>query len=113
LFSYDLLCRVTTITAARLIRAWKRRSLIEHHFRILRHLLAMDGRRFHGEDAYDGHPVLRLLAALVLLYAARILCKGRFTMEEIVFSLQHHWRFLNSKDLELHGPSCDLSLEAA
>ena len=34
-------------------------------------------------------------------------------MEEIVFSLKHHWRFLTSKDLELHGLSWDLSLEAA
>jgi len=26
-------------------------------------------------------------------------------MEEIVFSLKHHWRFLNAKNLELHGLS--------
>ena len=32
-----------------------------------------------------------------LPYTARILCKGRVTMEEIVFSLKHHWRFLNCK----------------
>jgi hypothetical protein len=113
LFSYDLLCQVTTITATRLIRAWKRPSWIEHHSRILKRLLAMDACQVHGEDAYYGHLVLRLLAALVLLYTARILCKGRFTTEEIVFSLQHHWRFLNSKDLDLHGLSRDLSLEAA
>jgi hypothetical protein len=34
-------------------------------------------------------------------------------MEGIVFSLKHHWRFLSSKDLELHGLSWDLNLEAA
>ena len=34
-------------------------------------------------------------------------------MEEIVFSLKHHWRFLNAKNLELHGLSWDLDLEAA
>jgi hypothetical protein len=44
--------------------------------------------------------VWRLLAGLVRLYAARRLLKGRVTMEEIVFSLKHHWRFLTSKDLE-------------
>ena len=66
-----------------------------------------------GEDAYDGHLVLRLLAGLVLLYTARRLLKGRVTMEEIVFSLKHHWRFLTSKDLELHGLSWSLNLEAA
>jgi hypothetical protein len=96
---YDLLCRATTITAPRLIRAWKRRSRIEHHVRILKHLLAAEACQVHSEDAYYGHVVLRLLAALVLLYTARILCQGRVTMEEIVFSLKHHWRFLHSNDL--------------
>jgi hypothetical protein len=49
--------------------------------------------------------VLRLLAGLVLLYTARRLLKRHVTMEEIVFSLKHHWRFLTSKDLELQGLS--------
>ena len=34
-------------------------------------------------------------------------------MEEIVFSLKHHWRFLTSEPLEFHALSWDLSLEAA
>lgn len=97
---YDLLCWATTITAPRLIRAWKRRSWIAHHFRLLKHLLAAEACQVHGEDAYDGHLVLRLLAGLVLLDTTRVLCKGRVIMEEIVFSLKHHWRFLTSKDLE-------------
>lgn len=95
-----LLCCATTRSAPRLIRAWKRRSWIEHHVRLLKHLLAAEACQVHGEDAYYGHLVLRLLAGLVLLYTARILCKGRITMEEIVFSLKHHWRFLHSNDLE-------------
>ena len=110
---YDLLCQATSLTAPRLIRAWKRRSWIEHYFRTLKHLLATDACQVHGEDAYYGHLVLRLLAGLVLLYTARRLLKGRVTMEEIVFGLKHHWRFLHSKDLELHELSWDLSLEAA
>ena len=110
---YYLLCRATRLTAPRLIRAWKRRSWIEHHFRLLKHLLAAEACQVHGEDAYYGHLVLRLLAGLALLYTARILCKGRVTMEEIVFSLKHHWRFLNAKDLELHGLSWDFGREAA
>jgi hypothetical protein len=57
--------------------------------------------------------VWRLLAGLVLLYTARRLLKGRVTMEEIIFSLKHHWRFLTLKDLELQGLSWDLDLEAA
>jgi DDE superfamily endonuclease len=110
---YYLLCQATPLTAPRLIRAWKRRSWIEHYFRTLKHLLATEACQVHGEDAYYGHLVLRLLAALVLLYTARRLLKGRVTMEEMVFSLKHHWRFLTSKDLELHGLSWDLRLEAA
>jgi hypothetical protein len=34
-------------------------------------------------------------------------------MEEIVFSLTHHWRFLDSKLLELEGLSGDLRGQAA
>ena len=56
--------------------------------------------------------MLRLLAGLVLLYTARFPLKGRVTMEEIVFSLKHHWRFLTSESVELHTLSWDLSLEA-
>jgi len=110
---YYLLCQATPLTAPRLIRAWKRRSWIEYYFRTLKHLLATEACQVHGEDAYYGHLVLRLLAGLVLLYTARRLLKGCVTMEEIVFSLKHHWRFLTSKDLELHGLSWGLSLEAA
>jgi hypothetical protein len=110
---YYLLCQATPLTAPRLIRAWKRRSWIEHSFRTLKHLLATEACQVHEEDAYYGHLVLRLLAGLVLLYTARRLLKGRVTMEEIMFSLKHHWRFLTSKDLELQGLSCDLDLDAA
>ena len=48
----------------------------------------------------DRRMVLRLLAGLILLYTARVLCKGRMTMEEILFSLNHDWRFLDSELLE-------------
>jgi hypothetical protein len=34
-------------------------------------------------------------------------------MEEMLFSLKHHWRFLNSDPLESQGLSWDLSLQAA
>jgi hypothetical protein len=110
---FYLLCRETTIAAPRLIRAWGRRSWIEHTFRTLKHLLATEACQVQTEDAYYGHLVLRLLAGLVLLYTARFPLKGWVTMEEIVFSLKHHWRFLTSELLELHALSWDLSLEAA
>jgi hypothetical protein len=59
------------------------------------------------------HLVLRLLAGLVLLYTARVLCKGRVTMEELLFSLKHHWRFLDSDLLELQGLSWHLRSKTA
>jgi hypothetical protein len=110
---YYLLCHTTTLTALRLIQAWKRRSWIEHHFRTLKHLLATEACQVQGEDAYYGHLVLRLLGGLVLLYTARILYKGRVTMEAIGFSLKHYWRFLDSERLELHRLSWDFPVEAA
>jgi hypothetical protein len=110
---FYLLCRETTISAPRLIRAWGRRSWIEHTFRTLKHLLATEACQVQTEEAYYGHLVLRLLAGLVLFYTARFCLQGRVTMEAIVFSLKHHWRFLSSEPLELHALSWDLSLEAA
>ncbi|MBI3326665.1 MAG: hypothetical protein HYZ81_08180 [Nitrospinae bacterium] len=86
---------------------------IEHHFRILKHLLAAEACQVQGEDAYDGHLVLRLIAGLVLLYTARMVFKGRVTMEEILFTLTHDWRFLASALLQLQGLSWDLPVEAA
>lgn len=108
-----MLCRETTIAAPRLIRAWSRRSWIEHAFRTLKHLLATEACQVQTEDAYYGHLVLRLLAGLVLLYTARFCLQGRVTMEEMVFSLKHHWRFLTSEPLDFHALSWDLNLEAA
>ncbi len=109
---FYLLCRETTISAPRLIRAWGRRRWIEHTFRTLKHLLATEACQVQTEEAYYGYLVLRLLAGLVHFYTARFCVQGRVTMEAIVFSLKHHWRFLSSDPLELYALSWDLSLEA-
>lgn len=110
---FYLLCRETAITAPRLIRAWRRRQWIAHGFRTRKHLLATEACQVQTEDAYYGHLVWRLLAGLVLLYTARILFKGQVTMEEILFCLKHHWRFLTSELLELQGLSWHFPSEAA
>ena len=52
------------------------------------------------EDTYYGHLVLRLMGCLVLFYTSRVICKGRLTMEEIIFSLKHSWRFVDLEVLE-------------
>jgi hypothetical protein len=102
---YYLLCLETDISGPRLIRAWKRRHWIEHCFRTLKHLLATGACQVHSEDAYYAHLVLRLMGCLVLFYTSRVICKGRMTMEEIIFSLRHYWRFVDSEALELKALS--------
>jgi hypothetical protein len=67
--------------------------------------LATEACQVSSEDAYYGHLVLRLMASFVLFYTSRVICKGRLTMEEIVFSLKHYWRFVDSEALELQGLS--------
>jgi len=97
---FSLLCRETLLSAPRLIRAWGRRSWIAQHVRTLKHLLPTEACQVQTDAADYGHLVLRLLAGIVLLYTACILCKGRVTMEAMLFSLKHHWRFLTSDLLE-------------
>lgn len=100
-----LLCLATTLSAPQLIRRWRRRTWIAFVLRTLKHLLATDACQVRSEDAYYGHLVLRLMASFVLFYTSRVVCKGHLTMEEIVFSLKHYWRFVHAEALELQGLS--------
>jgi hypothetical protein len=110
---FYLMCLATAISGPRLIRAWKRRSWIEHCFRTLKHLLATGACQVHNEDAYYGHLVLRLMGCFVLFYTSRVVCKGRLTMEEIIVSLKHYWRFVDSEALELKALSQGVAEKAA
>jgi hypothetical protein len=102
---FYLFCLETERSAPQLIRRWRRRHWIEFVFRTLKHLLATEACQVHSEDAYYGHLVLRLMGCFVLFYTSRVICKGQVTMEEIIFSLKHYWRFVNSEALELQGLS--------
>jgi hypothetical protein len=110
---FYLMCLDTAISGPRLIRAWKRRYWIEHGFRTLKHLLATGACQVQSEDAYYGHLVLRLMGCLVLFYTSRVVCKGRLTMEEIIFSLKHYWRFVDCEALELKALSRGVDEQAA
>jgi DDE superfamily endonuclease len=110
---YYVMCLETSMSSPRLIRAWKRRSWIEHCFRTLKHLLATGACQVHNEEAYYGHLALRLMGCLVLFYTSRVVCKGRLTMEEIIFSLKHYWRFVDSEPLELKALSQGVDEKAA
>jgi len=54
---------------------------------------------------YFSNSLLRLMASFVLFYTSRVICKGRLTMEEIIFSLKHYWRFVDLEALELQALS--------
>jgi hypothetical protein len=110
---FYVMCLDTAISGPRLIRAWKRRWWIEHCFRTLKHLLATGACQVHNEDAYYGHLVLRLMGCLVLFYTSRVICKGRMTMEEIIFSLKHYWRFVDCEAFELKALSQGVDEKAA
>jgi hypothetical protein len=110
---FYLMCLATAISGPRLIRAWKRRHWIEYCFRTLKHLLATGACQVHSEDTYYGHLVLRLIGCFVLLYTSRVICKGRMTMEEILFSLKHYWCFVDCEALELTALSQGVDEEAA
>jgi hypothetical protein len=110
---FYVMCLDTAISGPRLIRAWKRRHWIEHCFRTLKHLLATGACQVQSEDAYYGHLVLRLMGCFVLFYTSRVICKGRLTMEEIIFSLKHYWRFVDSEPLELKALSQGMDEKAA
>jgi hypothetical protein len=110
---YYLLCQATSMSAPCLIRRWRRRTWIEFVFRTLKHLLGTEACQVHSEDAYYGHLVLRLRGSFVLFYTSRVICKGHLTMEEIIFSLKHFWRFVESEALELHALSWEETEKAA
>src|SRR5437867_2560873 len=110
---FYVMCLDTTISAPRLIRAWKRRHWIEHCFRTLKHLLATGACQVQSDEAYYGHLVLRLMGCEVLFYTSRVICKARLTMEEIIFSLKHYWRFVDCEALELKALSSGEGGQAA
>jgi hypothetical protein len=110
---FYVMCLDTAISGPRLMRVWKRRHWIEHCFRTLKHLLATGACQVHSEEAYYGHLVLRLMGCFVLFYTSRVICKERMTMEEIIFSLKHYWRVVDSEALELKALSQGVNEEAA
>ena len=71
------------------------------------------GKRTARQRALSLPDVLRLMGCFVLFYTSRVICKGRLTMEEIIFSLKHYWRFVDSEVLELKALSQGMDEKAA
>ena len=80
---------------------------------VLIDLKILNGLSKTNTIGYYGHLVLRLMGCLVLFYTSRVICKGRLTMEEIIFSLKHYWRFVDSEALELKALSQGVDEKAA
>jgi hypothetical protein len=110
---FYVMCLATAVSGPRLIRAWERRYWIEYCFRTLKHLLVTGACQMQSENAYYGHLVLRLMGSFVLFYTSRVVCKGRLTMEELIFSLKHYWRFVDCEALELKALSQGVDVRAA
>jgi hypothetical protein len=53
------------------------------------------------------------MGSFVFFYTSRVICKGHLTMEEIILSLTHYWRFVESEALELHALSWEETEKAA
>jgi hypothetical protein len=102
---FSLLGLETERSAPQLIRRWRRRSWIAFVLRTLQHLLATEACQVHTEDASYGPLGLRLMGRCIWFYTARVICQGRLTMEEIIFSLKHSWRFVDLEALELQALS--------
>jgi len=100
---FSLISMSLTIQVTRLMQAWNQRHWIEQMFRILKHLLAAEAWQARTEDAYYGHVVLRLMAGFVLFSTSRVIFKGHVTMEEIVFTLKHHWMTVDYEPFELYA----------
>ena len=71
------------------------------------------GKRTVRQRALSLPNVLRLMGCFVLFYTSRVICKGQMTMEEIIFSLKHYWRFVDCEALELKALSQGMDEKAA
>ena len=71
------------------------------------------GKRTARQRALSLPDVLRLMGCFVLMYTSRVVCQGQLTMEEIIFSLKHYWRFVDSEALELKALSQGVNEKAA
>jgi hypothetical protein len=71
------------------------------------------GKRTARQRALSLPDVLRLMGCLVLFYASRVVSKGRLTMEEIIFSLKHYWRFVDCEILDFKALSQGVDEKAA
>ena len=69
--------------------------------RTLKHLLATEACQGQSEEAYYGHLGLRLMARCIVFSTSRVICTGQLAMEEMIFRLQHSWRFVALEPLEL------------
>ena len=81
--------------------------------RPLKHRWGPEACQVHSEDAEYGPLVVWLLGSFVFFSTSRVIGKGRLTMAEIIFSLKHSWRLVESEALEWHALSWEETEKAA
>jgi hypothetical protein len=90
----------TPLSAPQWLRRWRRRRWSAVVLRPLTPLVAPEAWQVRSADASYGPRVWRLLGSFLLFSTARVLCKGRLPMAEILFALKHSWRFVALEPLE-------------
>jgi hypothetical protein len=98
-----LLSRSLPLQGTRRMPAWKQRHWSEQRFRLLKHLVAAEAGPARRADTYDGPFVWRLIAGVAWFSTSRCIFKGHVPMEEIVFTLKHHWMTVDYEPFELYG----------
>jgi len=85
-----LLCLDDTVTAPRVLKAYRRRPWVEAFFEVCKSTLDVEHFKLHTPGGIYGFLVLRFLSFVVFDYAARRLMRGRLTGGQIVRTLRYH-----------------------
>lgn len=105
-----LLCLVPSVTAPRLLKAYRRRPWVEAFFAVCKSTLHIEQFKFRTPGGIYGFIALRFLSFLVFDYAGRRLTHGRLGGGQIIRTLRYHgtlWlkELLENKTLSEHHDS--------
>lgn len=99
-----LVMKSNTISAVRIIAAYKLRWWIEEFFKICKSYLKIEKFQMVKENEVYGHICLRIMCFMVVCLCARRIC--RETIQRIVRNLNRYWFQWFPEILDLHTFSC-------
>jgi hypothetical protein len=102
-----LMCLDPSVTAPRILNAYRRRPWIEAFFEVCKATLSLEHFKFRSPSGIYGFIVLRFLAFVLFDYAARRVSHGKLTGGQIIRTLRYHgtlWlkQLLENKTLSLY-----------